>query len=436
MMAVLAIGHATALRNSVTALVVLATLIAYARRNWSAVPCKLEVFLLLAWAAASIGWSQTPDISSGKLRTDLLLPVAAYFAAFCITRSARGFMWIMAGLGLGLFALATFSVFEYLPRVLTPADIPLQAAAGIVRPLPYWYPGPGDASMFAILCIGPGLALLRLESRRGRWLGWSILGLLIFVIATTNNRAATFGVPLAVVLYFFLDRKHPERYSGDDSSELKSVQPRSRLRHRVRVAAGAVAVCVALALVLELGARDRLRTAGRPPPAGSAAIELAMHDTRPQIWAHYLRLGMAHPLVGAGFGRTVPGIRYHTESDRALAALDSSAYIHAHNLFINWWLQLGIVGLALLLLLLAGLVRSGFRLLRSLPAAHALAAAIVVTLAAMIARNLTDDFLIYGMATTFWTVLGALFGEADRRGAEAVATSMAASASGLSGKSG
>lgn len=433
MVAVLAVGHVTALRNTLTALVVLATLVAYGRRNWGAVPCKLEIFLLLAWAAASIGWSQTPDISSGKLRTDLLLPVAAYVAAFCIVRSARGFMWIMAGLGLGLLALAAFSVFEYLPAMLTPADIPLQAAAGIVNPLPYWYPGPGDASMFAILCIGPALALLRLESRRGRWLGWGILGLLAFVIATTNNRAATFGVPLAVALYFFLIRKHPERYS-DPSSDPRSVRPRSRVRHRVRVTAVAVAVCVASALVLELGARDRLRTAGRPLTMGSAAIELAMHDTRPRIWAHYLRLGMAHPLVGAGFGRTVPGIRYHTESDRALAAVDSSAYIHAHNLFINWWLQLGIVGLALLLLLLAGLVRTAFRLLRSLPAAHALAAATVVTLAAMIARNLTDDFLIYGMATTFWTVLGALFGEADRRSAAASATSLTAPASDLSGR--
>ncbi len=421
MVAVLAIGHATALRNTLTVLVVLATLALYARRNWSLVPCKLEAVLLIAWAAASVAWSPTPDVSLGKVRTDLLLPLTAYVAAFCIARSARGFMWIMVGMGLGLLALAFFSAFEYLPHTLTPAGILLKLAAGIINPLPYWYPGPGDASMFAILCVGPSLALRRLESRGGKWLAWTALGLLLFVAVTTNNRAAAVVLPLAIALDFFLNRKHAQRRGGGPTQH-RSAEVRSRSRHVALVAVGVVAACVILATVLELGARDRLRTGGRPPAVGSSAIELAMHDTRPQIWSYYLRLGMTHPIIGAGFGRTVPGVLYQTESDKALAALDSSAYSHAHNLFINWWLQLGIVGLVLLLLLLFGLLRSALRLLRSLPATNALAVAIVVTLAAAIARNLTDDFLIYGMATMFWTVLGALFGEATRRNTAASAT--------------
>ena len=363
-------------------------------------------------AALSIAWSPAPLVSWGKWRTDLAIPMLAGVACFVFVRATGAWRVVVAGLVVGLLLLALLSVFAYVPPTILPPGIPLEAMGGIVRPLPRWYPGPGDASMFAIFCIAP----LYVASRGAAASGWRVLSiaawlLLALVIVTTNNRNALLLAPLVLIAMVVLDRRR-----GAGRADRSS----SRSRRFVVTGAATVIGVVALAAALEWGARERLLYLHKPVTGDSAALELLAADTRPAIWRYYAARGIEHPWLGMGFGRTVPGIGWHTEEDRALAAIEPNAYIHAHNLLLNWWLQLGVVGVLLLVVAAASIARASARLRdrageREREFANRLHAAVLVTLTATFARNLTDDFLVYGMATTFCIVIGTLLAAETRR---------------------
>ena len=416
LLAVLPIGHITGLRNGLTVVVVVASLFLLGRRSWSALPGRWIWSALLAWCALSIAWSSVPDVSWGKWRTDLFLPFLAYWSAFAVVRHLRGLRFIVGGVITGLAALTGLSLFALVPRGLSDrmrGNWPFEDFANVSVPLPHWYPGVGDASMAsvlaaAILLVGPKLYP---DIHRAWWLfGWLALAT---VVAVSNNRNAALVIPFIALIYFWKVR---HRSRGVDPS---AIVPSRGARRFARVA---VAVLIGLVILtgvfalLELGARERLRVIGHSPLGdSSAALVLAERDTRPMIWSYYGKLAMISPIVGVGFGRTVPGMHFHTQADRELARVEFNAYIHAHNLFLNWWLQVGIVGVSLLIALLAEIVRWTRR------AAHhstpddstqhvAIEYAIYAVIVLMVARNLTDDFLVYGMATMFWAIVGGLAG--------------------------
>lgn len=425
LVAVLAVGHVTGLRNSLTVLVSLGTL-AICAREWRTIPCKSVAIALLAWAAASTLWSPAPDVSWGKWRTDLLLPLLAGAAAFCYARRARGLRVITIGLILGLAALSVLSIFAYIPADWVPQSWSLEQSAGIVRPLPHWYPGPGDASMFAILCVAPIYVAWRTTSvstapvraiRRERVALVAAWSMFAFVLITTNNRNAVLVAPGALILASLLDRRARRESKPSIGKRVRMTAPRSA--RIARYVFAALLLFATIAAVLEIGSRERLRYLHEPLAGESAAIELLSKDTRPAIWRYYIVRGLEHPWIGMGFGRTVPGLGWRTESDRELAAVEPNAYIHAHNVLLNWWLQLGIVGLVLLGTAMAVLVKTAARFVQAAdasrrPAARLVYQAVIVTLVATLARNFTDDFLVYAMATTFCVVIGALLGEAAR----------------------
>ncbi len=412
MIAVTALGHVTALRNTLTVVVSIAT-IAVFLRDWRALPCRVSVAALALWAVASVLWSAAPETTLSKLRTDLLIPLLAGVAAFCVVRDGPGLRPVIAGLIAGLLALTALSAFAVVPPSVMPSTWMLEQFGGIVHPLPHWYPGPGDASMFTILSIAPLTLAYRAE--RGPLVRWrralivAAGALLAFVLVATNNRNAVLVVPLVVALHWLLDRRPGSRVV---------VKSERVERRRVAIAVAAtVTTIVIVGALLELGARQRLEYLHRPLVGDSAAVELVASDTRPTIWRYFAARGLVHPWIGIGFGRTVPGIGWQTERDRALTQVEPNAYIHAHNVLLNWWLQLGAVGLLLLAGVLLDLARYARRLVTAAGdsvAARRVHHALLVTLVATLARNLTDDFLVFGMATAFCLLVGALLGELSR----------------------
>jgi O-antigen ligase len=226
--------------------------------------------------------------------------------------------------------------------------------------------------------------------------------LLAFVVVVSNNRNAAVAIPLVVLCAVVIDR----RRARDTPS--RSNRPRV-----VLIALALVVAAAGLVAMLESGARERLRVIGEPVGDGqSALLVLTERDTRPMIWAYYTKLAIRSPIVGVGFGRTVPGIHYHTQDDRDLARVEFNAYIHAHNLFLNWWLQTGVVGVALLVWVLASVTIEARRIARdgSIPLARTALVSLYALIALMVIRDATDDLLVFGMATLFWTLLGALGG--------------------------
>lgn len=398
MVAILPIGHLTGLRNAWTVVIVVATLAWVRREAWQDLPARATLLVLLAWCAASIGWSTAPAVSFGKFRSDLLIPLLSYAAAYGYARNTGSIRPIVGGLVTGLALLAVGSLYAFVP----PTDplglrdwIRTETFPNIAAPMPIWYPGVGDASMAASLAAGLFLFARRIRDAIGRWalgIGWLAL---VVVVVISNNRNAEIGIAVVAIVCFWVSRRRRD--------------PGTSSRRMAALAAGvAVAVVVLVWVQLESGARERLAALKIPvDPGQSAFVELTSRDTRPMIWAYYTRLALQSPWVGVGFGRTVPGIHYGTEKDVALARVEVNAYTHAHNLFLNWWLQTGVIGVAILATALAQLVAAA---LRRSGYARSAGFAMLAIIALMLIRDATDDFLIYGMATLFWTLLGGLAG--------------------------
>jgi O-antigen ligase len=405
-MAVLPLGHVTGLRNFLAVVTVVATLALLGVAHWKKLPAGVPILFYVVWASLSVLWSADPQLSFSKLRSDLFIPLLAYGGAYSLTCSERSPKWVLSGLAIGLLLLAAISGFDLLP--LSPLDdwIVEDQFLTISRPLPEWYPGVGDASMYAILCLGPLLSWTFWKGRNRRLRSVLFVSALVLVVIISKNRNTFAVLPIALISFFLC---LPWRDRARSAVDPSAVLIRSRLKQAVWLVA--IATILFVPLGIELASRERLiQLTHQSPPWGRAALTLAQTDARPQMWGEYLRLGMEHPFIGVGYGRTVPALAYGTRENAVLAGRERAAISHAHNLFLNDWLQLGLVGLALYLIVFVELVRSAKRKANESEVAAIAFAGIVATLVTTLVRNLSDDFLIYAMAIAFWACLGALYG--------------------------
>ena len=261
----------------------------------------------------------------------------------------------------GITCLALLSLPALLPSDLASLVtrwLPVEAFPNVVNPLPIWYPGVGDASMAASLASASIVFAKRwlpTVSRRALQ-GSSIAawGFVLIIVVVSNNRNAAIAIPAVVLLSVWLDRRRRTSSKTDRAEKISW--------RRIALACIATISLVGFVGLLEAGSRQRLQVIGVPVAEDqSALVMLTERDTRPMIWAYYEKLAMRAPVIGVGFGRTVPGLTYHTQDDRQLALVEFNAYIHAHNLFLNWWLQTGVVGVLLLVTLIGAIVNGVWR---------------------------------------------------------------------------
>ncbi|MGI4985024.1 MAG: O-antigen ligase family protein, partial [Janthinobacterium lividum] len=136
-------------------------------------------------------------------------------------------------------------------------------------------------------------------------------------------------------------------------------------------------------------------------------------DPRPRIWHAYADLGEEHPWLGVGFGKPLPAYAYADALPPDLITQEPHAKTHAHDLFLNTWLQVGVIGLMLECLLFVALIRA---FLRTAPADVWLRAAGIALVCGVISKNLTDDFLWQSTSLAFWGQAGWLLGRARLSG--------------------
>ena len=80
-------------------------------------------------------------------------------------------------------------------------------------------------------------------------------------------------------------------------------------------------------------------------------------DSRLKSWPSIVRRVLAeHPLEGAGFGRGVM-----SKADRDLIPEDNPMLWHAHNIFLNYGLQMGLPGMLALAWVIFCLLREYWR---------------------------------------------------------------------------
>jgi len=113
----------------------------------------------------------------------------------------------------------------------------------------------------------------------------------------------------------------------------------------------------------------------------------------------------------------VPSRVYHLQDDGDLRQIDVHAPTHAHNVFLDLVLQIGLVGLAIWIWLHVEILRLTLKRARQGgDREKAWAAAAVALVLAMLVKNSTNDLIVYGNAILFWALLGTMLGLVWRDG--------------------
>ena len=320
--------------------IVAVVLLARHRGSWSIGTLPIPLLAFLALATVSVAWSFYPGPTALGLLATWMTVVAAVAAAVV-------FSWdeLLGALGAALRIILGLSiVFELVVSLVVRHPV-----------LPFWveYPdgkiplmllwsrnwlfdgGPiqgivGNSSLLAFAAL-LGLIVfgVQLASKRvGRLNGW--FWMLLAVAITALTRSATIYVALAVLAFVLL-----------------AVWLLRRVRRRGLVYAGmAAVVAVGAASVVVFGERLLLLVGKSPDLTG-----------RLGIWQNVIDLAAQRPVAGWGWiSYWVPWAKPFNDPD---FIRNGVLQLHAHNAWLDVWLQLGVLGLVVFgALVVTALVRS------------------------------------------------------------------------------
>jgi O-antigen ligase len=365
---VLHVAHATGLRNLLAATIAVWTLILLWRaRQWP--PLALPVMAWIALGAGSAAWSPDAESTLKSVFYDSVLPFGVMYAAYLASRHLPSSRSICAAVAAGTALLAAFSAFAFLAgQTYLLAD---EGRTGVL----YYYPGPGASSTLSVFALPIALLLATDDEPAARRMGYLSLACILVAGLGSLNRMF---LPCAVlVLAGFLFWQWP----------------RLSMRWRVSAVGGILACALAaLGVVATLTATRN--------SAGMA------QDVRFQGWREWGNVALDAPLLGHGMGKKIIRAVGKERLSAPLTAREPQLETHAHNLFLDVVLQVGVAGLAVFCWLLAALVREAWRA-RSLGRWRE-GAALAALVVALVTKNLTDDFMDHAVVIAFWGYAGLL----------------------------
>jgi O-antigen ligase len=364
-------AHTVSLRLVLLALgiVLAATMLARNRELRRLPPIWIPFALWAAWAALSLAWSVEPEWSLKEWRNEMFYSGAVVWVCFVAAQAREAARIFLPVVGLAALAACAIALHAY-----------SQGWPSYQRGL---HGGPGNHSSALLVLMPCALVAGWYANRIGR--PWIVV------------TYAAMAVLFAVSAYATLSRTVWLGFAV----ELIAIGGLLLLRTQRAVALRAALIAVALLLgastvVLSIQADREL----------IGAVHEFERDPRLTLWPEVLERTRERPVTGYGFGRGI----LRGPLQQQLGTLDEQLW-HAHNLFLDAMLQLGIPGALLLLTLLGAIVRQGWRLARDVdPAAAACGMALIAVVAGMVVRNATDTLLVRQNALLFWGVVAILMG--------------------------
>ena len=311
LIAIMPLEHVPALRLMLLAILFVMVLVR-ARRDMFA--SYMRSWPMLAWVlfcSATWFWSMRPQSTAYHLRADLLPSILAFgvFAAMAKNPFAE------PSLRLGMLMCAL-----------------INAALAIVghrlqQPIfAHYYSDVGYSSTIAVINIS--FALSALWFRRSDKLALAVL--LCSLLAGIASANRLFVVILVIAVMIFMGLAIRQSFAN------------SYKRHLIWwMFSGFCLIVVGGSLSLDqafMGKIARLWEVG---------------DPRPKIWGAWLKYGLQAPFFGNGYGRNVGEYSFGRQFDMHLLGIDPLAVMHSHNLFLNAFVETGLVGLALFCLMWA-----------------------------------------------------------------------------------
>lgn len=364
------------------------------RMDFARVPRPVAVTAIawMAWCVASVAWSVDPAYTSEELRRELAYGLLAFSVFFFGMRRPEQAHTAIRALLAGALVLG---LLEWVRLVFpgVPLALKYQAAQGYFST--------------HVVIVAPLLAIVAWPRPEGLGAGRLALALVAGCLLAgglaSENRMLWLALGVATLVAFAAFHR-----MARDAAAARSTQP-----------AFLLAVVV---IALMVAASWEYKSARYYPQADGAMSSLSF-DARPAIWDTARGLMAERPWAGHGFGREIVGA--DVERGVARRGVDEARWgnhiRHAHNVFLDVVLQLGVIGLAIFVALLAALAFAFARAARR-AGGTPLAIAGLAMLAAYATKNLTDDFYYRPNSLVFWAVTGMLLGLAARAAPQAASS--------------
>ena len=306
-----------------------------------------------------------PKVALREFRTAIAEPMIFYLLVLRFVRTRRQIEWLVGGLVLTAAIVGRYGIEQYL---LNRGAWEMDG----VRRVSSFYPSATALGLFLgrILPIAGALAILLPNG--GRRLGYAILCLPIAAgLILSWTRAAWLGVFAAFALLVVL--------TGG--------------RRLVAGFVGASAVAIAGLLVTRPERITALFSTGE-----------GTHTSRLVIWQSAANVLRDHPITGVGLDQYL-----HLDAARyGIPHIRFMLYSHPHNLLLDFWIRLGLLGLIALVWLLVRFYRQALALRRDLrdPFCVALALGLIGSMTHFVVHGLFDlAYFQSDLAFLFWLTL-------------------------------
>jgi O-antigen ligase len=332
------------------------------------VPARNALLFWAGCALLSLATAVDPGYSLGEIKNEIGYAMAAYLGFVTLTRSRDDARFFLAALLLGNLTLGLFALWEHFS-----SDAARWNERGLAG-------GSGGYSTY-LLALLPLLlwADSVLEHRHRRAVISGLVALQLVVAVLVGQRAFWLVVALQALCALYLLRAR-----GFIAISARGMQA---------MGAAAVIVCVA-AMVGASMTRNTVSWTEDPRTTGWPAVAERI---------------LEHPLAGKGFGRQTM-----KNAHPDLVSQKYPLFWHAHNLFLNYGIAMGVPGVIAIALLFLTLLRRFLELSRAEDRVSAMAGICgVLLVVGVVARNLTNDFFQRDLALLFWAIAGMLLGYAQ-----------------------
>ncbi len=294
--------------------------------RWSALDWGIATWLVVG--VMSLTWSANVSSAVTELRTLILEPVLFYTILRTLDTDRSQILRLIETLLTAAFAVAAIGFFLYLFGSSIGITTGVIEAEGGARRLASVYGSPNNVALFLGRCIPFALAFALVEVHRvRRWLSTGVLAVLLLTVLFTQSVGAIFlGVPLSCALVLLL------LYG-------------KRARRAMLALGAIVAAAFAFSMQFERFARVLDFTSGT-------------NFFRLRVWESGINMLRDHPITGLGMDQFLYAFRgTYILPD----AWEEPTLSHPHNFILDWWIRLGLFGLAVFVWMQAAFWRSAWR---------------------------------------------------------------------------
>jgi O-antigen ligase len=327
----------------------------------------LAVLFFLLVSGLSLAVSENSGVSFYELRTVIVGPVVLYLLLREAALDEEGLLRLVDALVLGAVIVSLVGLYQY----FVSGDVITAEGVRRVRAV---YGSPNNLGLYLGRIVPLLVAFGFFGRARLRSLGYlAACAPVVLCLYLTHSRGAwLLGVP-AALLFLGLMRGW-----------------------RALLAAAGAVVGAFLALVPLAGA-ERIRSLS-DLSTGTGFLRL-------KLWEATLAMIRDHPLFGVGLDNFL----YQYPRYMLPEAWEEPDLSHPHNILLDWWSRLGILGVAALMWLLVGFFKRGLRLHRSLEDGElrVLVLGLMASMVDFLAHGLIDNsYFLVDLAFVFFLSVG------------------------------